>query len=139
MFDAYPLSFSQNSLWLISQSGVDNGAYNLYLSIKINSSIDIHNIEKIIHGAASKIVRTHSQLRSNYILKDDEPPLLRAINPTAIPAGGTWGTVRGIINTNFSNINGTLDSIEHNIDVHDDSLTEHRICLLYTSPSPRDS
>lgn len=73
MFDAYPLSFSQKSLWLISQSGVDNGAYNLYLSIKINSSIDIHNIEKIIHGAASKIVRTHSQLRSNYILKDDEP------------------------------------------------------------------
>lgn len=63
------------------------------------------------------------------ILKDDEPPLLRAINPTAIPAGGTWGTVRGIINTNFSNINGTLDSIEHNIDVHDDSLTAHRIAI----------
>ena len=69
----HPLSFPQKSLWMISQSGVDNGAYNLHLIIKINTSIGINKTEIIIHDAGLNIVRRHSQLRSNFILEDDEP------------------------------------------------------------------
>lgn len=79
--------------------------------------------------------------QTNYL--SDDSPILGAINPTTIPAGGTWGTVRGVINTNFSNINGSLDSIEvttarHEADIdtleqgysdHTDSLAVHRIAI----------
>lgn len=83
-----------------------------------------------LSGCWTKIYLSEQKEREQEsILKDDEPPLLKAIKPTVISPGGTWGTVRSIINTNFSNINGTLDSIEHNIDVHDDSLTAHRIAI----------
>jgi len=46
------------------------------------------------------------------ILSDDAVMSSRAIDPTTVPAGGTWGTVRGILNSNFGSINGTLDSLE---------------------------
>lgn len=83
-----------------------------------------------LSGCWTKIYLSEQKEREQEsILKDDVPPLLKAIKPTVISPGGTWGTVRSIINTNFSNINGTLDSIEHNIDVHDDSLTAHRIAI----------
>jgi len=83
-----------------------------------------------LSGCWTKVYLSEQKEREQEsILKDDEPPLLKAIKPTVISPGGTWGTVRSIINTNFSNINGTLDSIEHNIDVHDDSLTAHRIAI----------
>ncbi|MGI6337893.1 MAG: hypothetical protein ACOXZV_00755 [Bacteroidales bacterium] len=82
-----------------------------------------------LSGCWTKIYLSEQEREQESILKDDEPPLLKAIKPTIISPGGTWGTVRSIINTNFSNIDGTLDSIEHNIDVHDDSLTAHRIAI----------
>lgn len=77
------------------------------------------------------------------VLSDDMVMSSRAIDPTTVPAGGTWGTVRGILNTNFSNINGSLDSIEvttarHEADIdtleqeyldHADSLAVHRIAI----------
>jgi len=55
----------------------------------------------------------------------DEGPIARAIDPTTVPAGGTWGTVRGILNTNFSNINGTLDSVEVTLAEFADSITNY--------------
>lgn len=55
----------------------------------------------------------------------DEQPVSRAIDPTTIPAGGTWGTVRGILNTNFANINGTLDSVEVTLAEYGDSITNY--------------
>lgn len=71
--NTHPLSFPQKSLWLISQSGVDNGAYNLHLRMRIKTSIGIHKIEMLFQEASVKIIRRHSQLRANFILKDDEP------------------------------------------------------------------
>lgn len=65
-----------------------------------------------LSGCWTKIYLSEQEREQESILKDDEPPLLKAIKPTIISPGGTWGTVRSIINTNFSNIDGTLDSIE---------------------------
>jgi hypothetical protein len=71
--DCHPLSFPQKSLWLISQSGVDNGAYNLHLTLKIKTSLGVPGVEQIVHEAMFSIVRRHDQLRSNFALQDDEP------------------------------------------------------------------
>lgn len=59
------------------------------------------------------------------VLSDDMVMSSRAINPTTVPAGGTWGTVRGVINTNFTNINGTLDSVEVTLAEYGDSITNY--------------
>lgn len=59
------------------------------------------------------------------VLSDDMVMSSRAIDPTTVPAGGTWGTVRGILNTNFSNINGTLDSMEVTLIEYGDSITNY--------------
>lgn len=55
----------------------------------------------------------------------DDTPIDRAIDPTSIPAGGTWGSVRTILNTNLSNINGTLDSVEVTLAEYGDSITNY--------------
>lgn len=59
------------------------------------------------------------------VLSDDMVMSSRAIDPTTVPAGGTWGTVRGVINTNFTNINGTLDSVEVTLAEYGDSITNY--------------
>ena len=55
----------------------------------------------------------------------DDTPIGRAIDPTSIPAGGTWGSIRTILNTNLSNINGTLDSVEVTLAEYGDSITNY--------------
>lgn len=55
----------------------------------------------------------------------DDTPIGRAIDPTSIPAGGTWGSIRTILNTNLSNINGTLDSVEITLAEYGDSITNY--------------
>ena len=55
----------------------------------------------------------------------DDTPIDRAIDPTSIPAGGTWGSIRTILNTNLSNINGTLDSVEVTLAEYGDSITNY--------------
>lgn len=59
----------------------------------------------------------------------DDTPIGRAIDPTSIPAGGTWGSIRTILNTNLSNINGTLDSVEVTLGDYGDSITAHRTAI----------
>lgn len=94
-------------------------------------------------GCLTKIYLGQPKIEEQTNYLSDDSPILGAINPTTIPVGGTWGTVRGIINTNFSNINGSLDSIEvttakHEADIdtleqgyldHADSLAVHRTAI----------
>ena len=79
-------------------------------------------------GCVTKIYLGKSAETEDQVLSDDGP-LLRAIDPTIIPAGGTWGSVRSIINTNFANINGTLDSIEVNLEGQANSISANQSAI----------
>ena len=49
----------------------------------------------------------------------------RGITPTDIPAGGVWGDVRAILNTNFSNIHADIGVVEDSIVAHTSRLSAH--------------
>lgn len=72
----------------------------------------------------SGCIGTKIYLGGSKEVKDDQP-MSRAIDPTTVPAGGTWGSIRTILNNNFSNINGTLDTVETKLVEHSDSITNY--------------
>lgn len=56
---------------------------------------------------------------------EDSGTILKAIDPTALPTGETWETIRGVIDDNFDNVNGTFDSIEITLTEYGDSITNY--------------
>jgi len=60
-----------------------------------------------------------------YLEEEDSGIMFGAIDPTNIPAGGTWASVRAVIDANFDNVNGSLDSIEVTLSEYGDSITNY--------------
>lgn len=60
-----------------------------------------------------------------YLEEEDSGIMFGAIDPTNIPAGGTWASVRAVIDANFDNVNGSLDSIEVTLIEYGDSITNY--------------
>jgi hypothetical protein len=53
----------------------------------------------------------------------------RAIDPTAIPAGGTWGSIRTILNSNFDDVDLAIDTLDEGLSEAFDSITAHRTAI----------
>jgi hypothetical protein len=57
----------------------------------------------------------------------------RAIDPTEIPAGGTWGNVRTILNNNFDNIHGDITALESSVGtLQSDAITKDDTTAMLT-------
>lgn len=59
----------------------------------------------------------------------EDTPMSRAIDPTAIPAGGTWGSIRTILNANFDDIDLAIDTLDNGLADAVDSISAHRTAI----------
>jgi amino acid adenylation domain-containing protein len=67
--ETYPLSYGQQALWFIYQMAPENVAYNIFITVKINSYI---NNDTFIN-VWNKIVECHPILRTTYTTHQDKP------------------------------------------------------------------
>ncbi|ETS29612.1 amino acid adenylation enzyme/thioester reductase family protein [Photorhabdus khanii NC19] len=67
--EIFPLSFSQNRLWMISQLEEGGGAYHIPIIYKITGALDIDLFEEAINF----IFKRHDSLRSTFVLNDGVP------------------------------------------------------------------
>ena len=63
------LSYGQQALWFLHQNNPDNAAYNVALTARIHSSVDIAAWKK----ACQRLINRHPVLRTTYILEGDGP------------------------------------------------------------------
>ncbi|WP_039877640.1 condensation domain-containing protein [Photorhabdus temperata] len=67
--EIFPLSFSQNRLWMISQLEEGGGAYHIPIIYKITGKLDIDLFEEAINF----IFKRHDSLRSTFVLNAGVP------------------------------------------------------------------
>jgi hypothetical protein len=70
-----PLSFAQQSVWLVQQLNPNSFAYNESIAFKILGSLNI----KVLEASINEIIRRHEILRTNFIEIDGQPT--QKINP----------------------------------------------------------
>jgi amino acid adenylation domain-containing protein/non-ribosomal peptide synthase protein (TIGR01720 family) len=66
---SYPLSFGQEAMWFIQQIAPENVAYNIFITAKINSYLNI----AAINNVWEKIIATHPSLRTKYTSPEGKP------------------------------------------------------------------
>ncbi len=64
-----PLSFAQQRLWFLDQLAPDNLFYNIPTAVKLEGSLDVGALERILN----EIVRRHEVLRTTFRAKDGKP------------------------------------------------------------------
>jgi amino acid adenylation domain-containing protein/FkbH-like protein len=70
-----PLSFIQESLWLLNQLDAARTAYNMPMALQLNGSLHVSALEQAI----TEIVRRHEVLRTTFEIVADSP--MQVINP----------------------------------------------------------
>ena len=65
----YPLSYGQEAIWLIYQIDPESIAYNIFITVKINSSLNI----AIVNRVWNKIIEHHAILRTTYTSYEGKP------------------------------------------------------------------
>ncbi|WP_166481988.1 amino acid adenylation domain-containing protein [Scytonema sp. UIC 10036] len=65
----YPLSYGQKAMWFIYQMGTESVAYNIFITVKINSYLNIAAFMRVW----SKIFDYHPILKTTYTNHDGEP------------------------------------------------------------------
>ena len=70
----YPLSSGQEAIWLIQQIAPENVAYNIFITAKINSYLDIN----VVNRVWKKIIEHYPILQSTYTIHKGKP--VREIN-----------------------------------------------------------
>ncbi|MBP5974473.1 amino acid adenylation domain-containing protein [Brasilonema sp. CT11] len=69
IFSVYPLSYGQKALWFLWQLAPDSVAYNLAVTARIYSQVDV----TILHKAFEILIQRHSVLRSTFPKRSKEP------------------------------------------------------------------
>ena len=67
--EEYPLSFSQERFWFLSQLDPNNLAYKVTHGFRLSGPLNIDALEKTL----SEIMRRHETLRTTFHLSDDKP------------------------------------------------------------------
>ena len=67
--DAYPLSFSQQRLWILDQIEGPNNIYNIPLALRVHGPLQFAAMSR----ALSEIIRRHHILRVEFSMADGEP------------------------------------------------------------------
>ena len=79
---AAPLSFAQERLWIMSQMGTEDWAYNLPVAVRIEGELRLPAFE----AALSEIVARHESLRTTFDVIDTEPvQLISEPRPLRLP------------------------------------------------------
>src|SRR5579883_1696177 len=65
----YPLSHGQKAMWFIYQIAPENIAYNIFITVKINSYLNITAVNRVWE----KIIATHPILRTTYTSYEGNP------------------------------------------------------------------
>ncbi|HSF39107.1 MAG TPA: non-ribosomal peptide synthase/polyketide synthase [Thermoanaerobaculia bacterium] len=79
----FPLSFSQERLWLIDQIEPGNAAYNIGTALRFRGGLQ----PELLAAVLSEIVRRHETLRTTYGTADGEPvQTVHEAAPVALPA-----------------------------------------------------
>ncbi len=66
---AYPLSFAQQRLWILSQLEPDSPFYNIALALRLTGELDIPALE----ASLNEIVRRHEVLRAHFVTERGNP------------------------------------------------------------------
>jgi amino acid adenylation domain-containing protein len=74
----FPLSFSQERLWLLDQIDPDSPAYNLVRAVKLEGMLDGTALER----SFNEIIRRHESLRTSFQIVDGRP--VQVIAPSLI-------------------------------------------------------
>ena len=67
--DCFPLSFGQQSLWLVHQLAPESPAYNISRLITFRGELD----EEALESALGRVVERHEALRTGFALRDGRP------------------------------------------------------------------
>ncbi len=67
----FPLSFSQQRLWILDRLEGLGAAYNIPAAVQIQGALDVAALEQ----ALNEIVRRHEALRTNFVANDDGQPI----------------------------------------------------------------
>jgi non-ribosomal peptide synthetase component F len=74
----FPLSFSQQRMWLLEQLEPGNPAYHLPITVRLTGKLNVACLEKVIN----EIVARHEILRTNIDVVDGRPvQIISAVNP----------------------------------------------------------
>jgi acyl transferase domain-containing protein/acyl carrier protein len=76
---AYPLSYSQKSLWYLSQLSAENGVYNLAFAARIAAGLELSALE----CALQKLLDRHASLRTVYT-EQEGLPVQRILEQVAV-------------------------------------------------------
>ena len=66
---SYPLSYGQEAMWFIYQIAPDSVAYNIFITVKINSYLNITAVNRVWE----KIIEHHPILRTTYTSHEGKP------------------------------------------------------------------
>jgi alpha-ketoglutarate-dependent taurine dioxygenase len=67
--EAIPLSFAQERLWFLSQLDPTSAAYNLFVALAVEGSLDL----AVLTRSVNEIVRRHEILRTSFVAVDGRP------------------------------------------------------------------
>jgi hypothetical protein len=80
--DTFPLSYAQQSLWVVEQLNPENPANNRPAALRLSGSLDVPAMEKSLN----QIVSRHEALRTIYRVIGDTPmQLIQAPRPVSLP------------------------------------------------------
>ena len=65
----YPLSATQQALWLLQQMAPESTAYNVAVAMRASSSLDA----SIVRQTLAALIQRHDALRTTFELRDDQP------------------------------------------------------------------
>ncbi|MBE8998848.1 non-ribosomal peptide synthase/polyketide synthase [Nostoc sp. LEGE 12447] len=65
----YPLSYGQEAMWFVSQIATEGIAYNIFITAKINSCLNIAAVNRVWE----KIIEHHPILRTTYTIHEGKP------------------------------------------------------------------
>jgi len=76
-----PLSYGQESLWLLDQLGIIGSAYNMSLTLKLIGKIHVPAIERSL----AEIIRRHETLRTHFEFRDGSiTQVISAVGPFSL-------------------------------------------------------
>jgi condensation domain-containing protein len=71
---SYPLSFTQQRLWILDQLAPDRASYNIYFAVHLRGKLNVDAMEK----SFNEIIRRHEVLRTTFRIIDGQPAQLIA-------------------------------------------------------------
>ncbi|HVR96883.1 MAG TPA: amino acid adenylation domain-containing protein, partial [Thermoanaerobaculia bacterium] len=75
----FPLSFSQERLWLLDQLEPGSPAYNIPIALRLAGDLDV----RALWGSYAALVRRHESLRTRFAVWDGNP--VQVIDPPGLP------------------------------------------------------